>query len=241
MGPPPSEEQLIDAMSNPMVQQSMNQMLQNPQMLEYLINSSPNLQGMGPQVREMMQSEQFRQMMTNPEMMRQMMNMNRMMGGGGFPGLGGMMGGAGANNSFPAPGQTDNSTPSTTASTDATANNTLAADPAANLVARLFPGAGGNAPAAGNPFGALFGNNANSANTTPTPAAGTGGATSPPPAGNPMWSPEMMNLMMSSFGGAGAGTAAQQPEDTRPPEERYESQLRQLNELVRACIFCTSK
>ncbi|KAK7208537.1 ubiquitin-like polyubiquitin-binding protein [Myxozyma melibiosi] len=222
MGPPPSEEQLIDAMSNPMVQQSMNQMLQNPQMLEYIINSSPNLQGMGPQVREMMQSEQFRQMMTNPEMMRQMMNMNRMMGGAGFPGLGGF--GGAANNSFPEPGRTENTT--TPASTDANATNAPAtgAAPAAaapNLFANLFAGAGGNAPAAGNPFGALFGNpaaNSGQAAAGGAPAAGT----------NPLWSPEMMNLMAAGLGG---GAANSQPEDTRPPEERYESQLRQLNEL----------
>jgi ubiquilin len=41
--------------------------------------------------------------------------------------------------------------------------------------------------------------------------------------------PEMMQQMMQMMGGAGAGAAA--PPDNRPPEERYEDQLRQLNDM----------
>ena len=48
----------------------------------------------------------------------------------------------------------------------------------------------------------------------------------------------MANFMQmmggGGFGGLGGGnafSAPAEPEDTRPPEERYESQLRQLNEL----------
>ena len=37
------------------------------------------------------------------------------------------------------------------------------------------------------------------------------------------------DFLASLLGGGAA--APQQPEDTRPPEERYEAQLRQLNEL----------
>lgn len=45
---------------------------------------------MGPQVRQLMQSEQFRSFLTNPESMRQMMAMGGGMGGGagGFPSFG---------------------------------------------------------------------------------------------------------------------------------------------------------
>ncbi len=35
---------------------------------------------------------------------------------------------------------------------------------------------------------------------------------------------------MQALGGAGAGVP-QAPADTRPPEERYEEQLRQLNDM----------
>ncbi|KAJ8102160.1 hypothetical protein POJ06DRAFT_248957 [Lipomyces tetrasporus] len=220
MGPPPSEEQLIQAMSSPMFQQSMNQMLQNPQMLDYIINSSPNLQGMGPQVRQMMQSEQFRQMMTNPDVMRQMMNLNRMFGANPFgsPGQG--------NQSFPEPGrtsttETSNSGDSETPTSTGTATGANASPPA-NPFASLFPGGLPNAPASGNPFGALFNNpmlGAPPAQGTDGNNTGAGGNAAP----NPLFSPEMLSLMMG--GGAPA------PEDNRPPEERYEAQLRQLNEL----------
>ncbi|KAK9465972.1 hypothetical protein V1512DRAFT_240291 [Lipomyces arxii] len=219
MGPPPSEEQLIDAMSSPMFQQSMNQMLQNPQMLDYIINSSPNLQGMGPQVRQMMQSDQFRQMMTNPEVMRQMMNMQRMFGGsnpfGGVPGQ--------QQPSFPEPGRTDQSTTAeTTSPATNTAGSPLAAAPA-NPFAALFPGGQANA----NPFG-MFNNPMFGAGAGADATTGATEGTSP--SGNsagapPMFSPEMFNMMMSG------ANSSPTPEDNRPPEERYESQLRQLNEL----------
>ncbi|KAK9448710.1 uncharacterized protein V1518DRAFT_417987 [Limtongia smithiae] len=227
MGPPPSEDDIITAMSNPMVQQSMNQMLQNPQMLDYIINSSPNLQGMGPQVRDMMQSEQFRQMMTNPDLMRQMLSFNRNLGFGGFGGMGGMGGAGSTASSFPEPGRTG-----TTASMPATTATTATTTPAvpgsatsaaqANPFASLLPNQGAGA----NPFAALLANSAfmgQQQQTGGTPAAGAGGV----PAVNPNYFAEMMSLM-----GTGAGAASPaQPEDTRPPEERYENQLRQLNEL----------
>ncbi|KAK9473079.1 uncharacterized protein V1510DRAFT_377410 [Dipodascopsis tothii] len=232
MGPPPSEEQLLQAMSNPMFQQSINQMLQNPQLLDYIIQSSPGLQNMGPQVRSMLQSEQFRSMMTNPDVMRQMMSMNRMFGGnamgGGFPMPGQQQGGA-----FPEPGRTNTTTTAEggAAPAGATAGAPGAAGAApANPFAMLFPG--GQPPAGGaDPFSmfnpAFFGGNqAAGAGTGAAPAA-TGEAGQQAPAANPFMSPELLNMM---FGGAGAGAAAA-PEDNRPPEERYEGQLRQLNEL----------
>ncbi|KAK9240894.1 hypothetical protein V1525DRAFT_394225 [Lipomyces kononenkoae] len=226
MGPPPSEEQLIQAMSSPMFQQSMNQMLQNPQMLDYIINSSPNLQGMGPQVRQMMQSEQFRQMMTNPDTMRQMMNLNRMFGANPFgaPGQG--------TQAFPEPGRTTTTESSNTSSGtqgDAVTTDGGNTAPPANPFASLFPGGAPNAPAAGNPFAALFNNPMFGALAPGTNPNDTGTENNAAPnhnaAPNPLFSPEMFNLMM----GAGAGAPA--PEDNRPPEERYEAQLQQLNEL----------
>jgi ubiquilin len=65
-----------------------------------------------------------------------------------------------------------------------------------------------------------------------------------------MQNPEMMQQMMQAFGGAGAGAGGEgafnpfggmgsfggspqppEPADTRPPEERYADQLRQLNDM----------
>lgn len=91
-GSMPDPEQMSEMMSNPMFQESMNNLLSNPQMLDYLIAQSPQLRAMGPQAREMLQSPFFRQMLSNPEMMRGMMQMQGMagMGGsGGFPAPGG--------------------------------------------------------------------------------------------------------------------------------------------------------
>lgn len=36
---------------------------------------------------------------------------------------------------------------------------------------------------------------------------------------------------LGGFGGMGADAQPQEPADSRPPEERYESQLRQLNDM----------
>lgn len=160
-------DQLSEMMSNPMFQQSMNSMLSDPRMMDFLIEQNPQLRAMGPQAREMMQSPLFRQMLSNPEMMRLMMSMSGGMGG--------------AAPSFPAPGANPNIEPaSTDASTQANASPAAAANPFASLFS------GGMPPV--NPFAAMMG------------------------------------------GDAGAGAAAA-PQDTRPPEERYESQLRQLNDM----------
>lgn len=160
----PDSEQLSQLMSDPVVQQQMNSMLSNPQMLDYLIQQTPQLRAMGPQAREMLQSPFFRQMMSNPDMMRSMADMAR-----------GQMGGMGNANAFAAPGNPNGETTSTGTGTDNTNSDTPA-----NPFANLFPG--GVPPI--NPF--MFGNNAQEPPTQP---------------------------------------------DTRPPEERYESQLRQLNDM----------
>lgn len=155
-GQPPSEEDFINMMRQPGYRESVEAMLNNPQMLDMMINSNPQLAAMGPQAREMLQSDHMRQMMTNPEAMQGMMQMQRAMNPGAAAG----------------------------------------ADGAATAGAGAGAGAGGM--------------NANS----------------------------MANFMQmmggGGFGGLGGGnafSAPAEPEDTRPPEERYESQLRQLNEL----------
>lgn len=69
------------------------------------------------------------------------------------------------------------------------------------------------APAADNPFAALF------------PSAAGGQPNSPFDA-----NPEVMRQVLQMMGGAGP-PAAPAPTDNRPPEERYAEQLRQLNDM----------
>lgn len=210
MGALPNEDDLERMMENPMFQSSMNEMLRNPQMLDYLIEQNPQLRAMGPQVRQMMQSDQFRQMISNPQMMRQMREMQRMFGGG----AGGFGQPQQGQQSFPAPGAnptTDSTSTETERNTDGASTNTTGdAAAAANPFAALFPG---GAPPA-NPF-SLFGN----------PAAGAGGNGS-----TPAFDPALLQSILGGGGFGGAGATPQQ-EDNRPPEERYESQLRQLNDM----------
>lgn len=172
----PDPDQMSQMMSNPMFQESMNSLLSNPQMLDYMINQSPQLRAMGPQVREMMLSPFFRQMMSNPEMMRSMMEMSRNFGGG-------MSNPGGPNTGFPAPG----GNPTVDDGNGEDNQN-------ANLNAQ------GTTPQP-NPFASMF------------------------PGGVPPVNP------FSLFGGSAGDLAGESAGDTRPPEERYEQQLRQLNDM----------
>lgn len=251
MGPPPDPEQLAQAMNNPQFQSTMNEMLRNPQLLDYIIASNPMLQQLGPEARRLMQSDMFRQMMTNPDVIRQMSQMGGSLGGRGFGG----MGGAGGAASFPEPGRTD-TTPAPTggAQEGFTPTPNPATQPAQNPYA---------APGAPNPFAALFG--APPAAGTQNPQSPSAGGVPPNPFGlnpamlgmlgslnaggsqgqgaPPMFDPAAMNALLGAMGqggGAGAGAnpfvspfgaAPSPPPDTRPPEERYAEQLRQLNDM----------
>ena len=57
---PPSPEELQQMMHQPGFQQAMNQVLSDPRMVDYLIQSQPQLQAMGPGIRQYMQSDEFR-------------------------------------------------------------------------------------------------------------------------------------------------------------------------------------
>lgn len=170
----PDPEQLQQMMLNPMFQESMNSMLSNPQMLDYLIQQLPQLRALGPQAREMLQSPFFRQMISNPEMMRSMMSM-----GAGL--------GAGGNTAFPAPGANPNV--GGDAATDAAASGSTGSTGSSGAT-------GGAGAGAANPFASMF------------------------PGGMPPMD------FGSLFGGANAA-----PADTRPPEERFQSQLALLNDM----------
>ncbi|KAI0462951.1 hypothetical protein LJB42_003755 [Komagataella kurtzmanii] len=206
MGPMPDENQIAEMMESPMVQESMRNMLSDPQMVEFMIQQSPQLQQLGPYAREMLQSEQFRQMMTNPQLMRQMSSMRHMFGGAE----------AGAA-SFPAPGanptlERNTSENNAGSATDSEANAASTNDNTNNNNSTTTNATGIN------PFSALL----NSSNPYAAMLNQSGGNAPPlPNTGN-------MQLFNSLFSG---GAAPPAETDTRPPEERYETQLRQLNDM----------
>src|SRR5438045_9764434 len=92
----------------------MTQLLADPRMVDYLIQSQPQLQAMGPGLRQVMQSEEFRRTLTDPTMLRNMFEMNRMFTQMGMQAPG--MPGAPRPQNFPLPGVTN-----TTAMHDQTA------------------------------------------------------------------------------------------------------------------------
>ncbi|KAI5785917.1 hypothetical protein EDC01DRAFT_194581 [Geopyxis carbonaria] len=242
MGPPPDPENLAQAMSNPQFQQQMNELLQNPQLLDYIIASNPMLQSLGPDARQLMQSPMFRSMMTNPDVIRQMSSMGGVLGGSRqFPGAGGA--------AFPEPGRTDNTpgaTPSATGEGQQAGQSPAAGQPpanpfaamGANPFASMFPFGAGAPPAGSGSEGAPPGLPMNPAALQQLMAALGGGT--PPAGGDPAAPGATPNPFAGLFGGMGGlpaggmggfGAAPAAPVDNRPPEERYADQLRQLNDM----------
>jgi ubiquilin len=172
--------------------------------------------------------------------------------------MGAGAGGTGANpfaNLFPsgtnAPGQNATnatSTNSTTGSTQPT-NGTPESGAPANPFASLF-GTPGSDPQQANPIAEAARNlmqnpeamraamqmmgTMNGSSPSANPFAAMGGAQ--PPSNTGTSSPPAANPFAALFGpgggfGSGMGFGAPPPQDNRPPEEVYESQLRQLNEM----------
>jgi ubiquilin len=291
MGAPPNPEEMIQQLSNPAFAQMMNEAMQNPQFIDMMIQQNPQLRQMGPQARQMLQSDHFRRMMTDPAALRQMFEMQRIMGMGPF-------GGEGAE-AFPAPGETTTTDPANRG-TDAPGQPGSIPQQPANPFAALMGGMGGGPSPGANPFAALmnpaFMGQATQrpTNTTEPPTTMSDSTNPSQPAGqtqpvanpfaalfnpamfgtpqgtdasnNPapspfspqamMQNPEMMRNVLQMMGGGGAGGArgaggddqmanlmnmfggaglgggyVPEPADNRPPEERYATQLRQLNEM----------
>src|SRR5271156_5822276 len=167
MGPPPSIESMTEMLSNPNFAQMMNEALQNPQLVDMMIQQNPQLRAMGPQARQMLQSEQFRQMITNPQALQQMAQVSRTMGLGPF----GSGGGASA---FPMPGAT-NTTPAENRDAGTTPNTGTGSTAQQNPFAALLGGGGGGGGGV-NPFAALM-------NPPQPPSSGAPQRTSSPPTG----------------------------------------------------------
>lgn len=146
-------------LENPQVQATMNEALQNPAIIDMMIQQNPMFREMGPAVRQMMQSPEFRRMLTDPNTIRQMAQLQRAMGGFGF-------GGGAGNTAFPAPGVTNTTPEENRNQQQQQTNQTNQTTPPVNpfLAAGL----------AGNPFANLFGAN---------PASAAANARSTPPAG----------------------------------------------------------
>jgi len=226
MGLNPNDPNMLQTMmSSPQFLQQMSSVMSNPAVLDQIIASNPQLAAMGPQVREVFQSERFREMISNPERLQQMLQMASMFRDSGSPFAGnpfGALGGGGAGG-FPAPG-----VPST-----GNTNAAPTATPAANSQPGAAPAAAGNFPffnvhsgvqAAANPFGAT------DLGAAPAPAAGG----FPFLNANPFGAVDpavMQQLFGMSAGGSGFGAAAVPPADTRSPEERFQVQLQQLQDM----------
>ncbi|GAA6038882.1 hypothetical protein JCM8097_000550 [Rhodosporidiobolus ruineniae] len=224
MGINPNDPNYLQNMMNsPEAQAQMNRLLSDPAIVDQIIASNPQLQQMGPMVRQMMQSEQFRQFLANPQLMQQMAGM---MGGGGAGGAGG---------AFPPPGafgwgsgaqgqqgQQQGAGGVAPGLFNPWGNTPAAATPSSDSTAAAgagTPGAG-NAAAGGaappfNPF-AMFGGGGG--------AGGAGGAGGMDPMAALAQLQAMGGLggLGGGFGGAGAGAPQQSP------EERYAVELEQL-------------
>jgi ubiquilin len=191
-------------MNNPQFLQQMSTMMSNPAIMDQIIASNPQMAGMGPEARAMMQSDHFRQMVSSPENLQRMLQMASMfngMGGGGAP-------------AFPAPGIPGQ---------PASASTPPAAAPAPafpNLFGGAGAGAGGSAP----PFNpALLAALMGGAPPTTPPAAGAFGAGASPAGPAPD-----LGAMYNLFG---AAAQPPPPADSRPPEERFQVQLQQLQDM----------
>lgn len=165
---------MADMLSNPNVAQAMNEALNNPQLVDVMIQSNPMLRD-NPNAREIIQSPFFRNMLTNPDMLRTVAQMRRSMGGGA------------GGEAFPAPGATD-TTPADAAGAGAGGGaggpNNAQASQFPFMTPGMFggPGAGaaggfGGAGSQGaNPFAALFNPLGATAPAAPQTGAGAGGA-----------------------------------------------------------------
>ncbi|SPO38205.1 related to DSK2 - ubiquitin-like protein [Pseudozyma flocculosa] len=246
---PRDPNMMLGMMQNPEVQRQMRDMMSRPEFVDQMIALNPQLQAMAPQMREMMRSEQFREMITNPESMQRMAQMSQMFGGGagagglgglgglgGFGGAGGAGAGAGGAAQFPPPGafgsppsgqqqqegggaaaQGDGATRSAAGGANPAAPNMELLSSLLGLGAGAGAGGatGGQPPA--NPFAALGG----------LGGAGAGGQGA---GASPFGDPALLQQLLGGLGGAGGGAPAA-PRDSRPPEERFATQLEQMQAM----------
>lgn len=224
LGLNPNDPNMMQGMLNsPQFLQQMSSMLSNPGVMDQIIAMDPRLASMGPEVRATLQDERFRQMVSNPEALQQVLRMSTMFRdaglGGGMP--------LGMSPSFPAPGSPiPNPSPSAPSATSPSS----AAPTSTNPTGTTMPP---------NPF-ALFGG-------FPVPPSAAGATTGTPNTNATPefgFDPALMQQILGlggGFGGPGAGglgsygspgpASSPPPSDTRSPEERFQVQLQQLQDM----------
>ena len=231
MGAPPDPEQLAEMMEDPMFLSQFNELANNPQFVQ-IMEQSPAMRN-NPALREALRNPELRRFLFSPEMMRMQSQMfrNRTRGP-----------------AFTAPGATDN-TPQTGGTTgSANQTNAAGATPPQNPFAALFGGA--NAVGGGDdPLSSLL--TAGGGANPWAPGDQDHAATNEQLQGTLSGLAGLANLLRAQGGSgqddgtggnaAGGGNApmnpfgtlfnAMPPADNRPPEEVYEAQLRQLNDM----------
>lgn len=206
MGPPPSTDQLLEMMDNPMFLQQMNEAMNNPAVIE-MMQQNPMVRN-NPMISEMLRNPEMRRMMFNPEMMRMQLQMQRAMNQGG-----GGMRMPGVTNTTPQQNQTGTQNqPSAQNPSPGTQNQPsegFAVPPLFNPFQNLF------GPGAANPF-APPPQSQTTSNTTATAGtdanAPTSDSTQPSDATqNPSNAPPVANQFASLFGTppTGAGASGQ--------------------------------
>ncbi|SAM75481.1 related to DSK2-ubiquitin-like protein [Ustilago bromivora] len=235
---PRDPNMMMGLMQNPEVQRQMQDMMSRPEFIDQMLAMNPQLQGMAPQMREMMRSEQFREMITNPETMQRMAQMSQLMesaGMGGMGGLGGLGGfgagggGNGGNRQWPPPGafgesggnNEDNANNSNNNGNDNTSGRNNGQGNTGNFSGNFngLRNTGGDGAAPPNPFAdpsflqQMFGGGGGGGGG----AGGFGG---------------LGGLVgLGGLGGFEAGAGGAASRDTRPPEERFSSQLEQMQSM----------
>lgn len=196
-------------MNSPQFMQQMTSLMSNPAVLDQIIASNPQLANMGPQVREVFQSERFRELVSNPERLQSMLQMASSLQGSDNPfgALGGGMGGMGGMGGFPAPGVPGNANSTNPADSTASDGSTAGGTGALPTGVPPFPGMD---PAFMQQL--LMGGLGGGGFGSPGGAAGAGGG-------------------LGGLGGFGAPQTPAVPADTRSPEERFQVQLQQLNDM----------
>ncbi|EXJ83660.1 hypothetical protein A1O1_07284 [Capronia coronata CBS 617.96] len=216
---PQSPDDFVRQLEDPNFQQMMREAMNNPQIVDMMINQSPQLRAMGPQARQLLQSDYFRRVMTDPQAIRSVIQMQSAMGMGPF--------GGGGQEAFPAPGVV-NTTDTPNAGGDA---NTQAGQQQQQPPPNPFAALGGGGGLGANPFGSLFMPPfpmPNQATTSPgsqnNTAAQNDGADSatqgqqqqqPPNPFAALFNPAMFGQPQA---GAGAGTGAPPPVNPFAPQ-----------------------
>jgi ubiquilin len=237
LGLNPNDPNMFQTMINsPQFMQQMSSLLSNPDIVDQIIASNPQLASMGPQVRAAFQSPQFRELMSNPERLQQMMQLTAALRQSGFnpDPLGGSA-------LFPPSFSAPNNPSLTTTTTTPSAQPQVPQTPGSPGTTSTATGGTTTGSTQPQPFN-LFAAAAAGARGSPASGAGAGAGQQQQPL-SPFDPALMQQLMtMNSLGGYGglgglgslgelSGAPAVRAADSRPPEERFETQLRQLQEM----------